>query len=302
MATVAVFAVFCILNPLQINSQVNTFSQEETVSEEEEKIEEPKRSQNLIKGLKGIDSLSASRVMLTSMIIPAYSQAYNRQYWKIPVIYAGGAALIYGGITSKSLYGKTGDAKYLTQSNLFYTGAGLLYLGSLIDGLSNYKTPRDEIVPIKATLFSTFLPGLGQAYNGEYWKIPLIYGGFSFFYYWFDLNNMQYNRFRTAYNMEYDYSQDASKPQSEFHGRLSIQSLKNYRDTYRRQRDYAILYLAIFYAVNIIDATVFAHLSNFDVSENLSFNLSPAVMQQNILFAQNPPTPALGLNLKITLK
>ncbi|MDR2425422.1 MAG: DUF5683 domain-containing protein [Prevotellaceae bacterium] len=282
-----------------VYSQIPALSQAEQAPPTEEKpVEKPRRSQNLIKGLRGIDSLSLSKVTFTSMIAPGFAQAYNRQYWKIPAIYAGGAALIYGGIRSRELYDRTGNSKYLTNSKIFYAGTGLLYVGALLDGLHNYKT-HNEIEPIKATLYSTFLPGLGQAYNGEYWKIPLIYSGFAFFYYWFDLNSMQYNRFRTAYQKESDYSQGLSTEQSEFGGRLSVQSLKNYRDSFRRNRDYAVLYLALFYAVNVVDATVFAQLSNFNVDENLAFRLSPAVINSG-LFAQQ--TPALGLNLTVTMK
>jgi hypothetical protein len=233
------------------------------------------------------------------MFVPGYAQAYNRQYWKIPVIYGAGAALIYGGSHSKSLYQTTGQSKYKTQSNFYYAGAGLVYLSGLIDGIASYKTPKDEIVPVKATLFSTFLPGLGQAYSGYYWKIPLIYGGFAFTGYWFSLNNMQYTRFRNAYNIESAHAKGDTDIPSEFNGRLSLESLKNYRDAYRRNRDYAVLWIALVYAVNIIDATVWAHLSNFDVSENLAFNLSPAIISPSYLYSQKNNMPAVGLNLTV---
>lgn len=296
-AVAAIVLFLCLISPAY--SQITSLSQEEQAPPTEENIiEKPRRSQNLIKGLRGIDSLSLSKVTFTSIIAPGFAQAYNRQYWKIPALYAGGAALIYGGVRSRELYRQTGNSKYMSNSNIFYTGAGLLYVGALLDGLANYKT-RNEVEPIKATLYSTFLPGLGQAYNGEYWKIPVIYGGFAFFYYWFDLNNMQYTRFRTAYQKESAYSQGVSTEQSEFGGRLSVQSLKNYRDSFRRNRDFAVLYLALFYAVNVIDATVFAQLSNFNVDENLSFNLAPAVINSG-MFAQH--APALGLNLTVTMK
>jgi hypothetical protein len=263
-------------------------------------VKEPRKS--FIKGLRGIDSLSIKKVALGSMIVPGYAQAYNKQYWKIPVIYGAGAALIYGGLHSNSLYKKTGKAKYKTQSNFYYAGAGLVYLSNLIDGIASYKTYTEEIVPVKATLFSAFLPGLGQAYNGDYWKIPVIYGGFAFTGYWFSLNKMQYTRFRNAYNAEVAYAKDNSKPQSEFKGRLSVESLKSYRDNYRRDRDYAVLFIALCYAVNVIDATVFAHLSNFDVSENLAFNLAPALISPPDLYAQKNILPAFVLNLTISLK
>jgi hypothetical protein len=271
--------------------------QAENTDESQNIPKEPRKS--YIKGLRGIDSLSIGKVTMASLIVPGYAQAYNRQYWKIPVIYGAGAALIYGGTHSKSLYDATGDSKYIAQRNLYYAGVGLLYLGGLIDGVANYKTHKKGIIPAKATLFSTFLPGLGQAYNGDYWKIPIIYGGFAFTGYWYSLNSMQYTRYRNAYNIESAYEKGESDTPSEFSGRLSVESLRNYRNSFRRQRDYAVLWIVLVHGINIIDATVFAQLSNFDVSEDLSFKLSPAIISPANLYATGNSMPALGLNLKI---
>jgi len=274
---VIISVLFCILVP------IGTYAQD--------------AGKNFIKGLKGTDSLSVGRVTIASMVAPGYAQAYNKQHWKLPIIYGSGAAFVYGGMHSKSLYKETGLNKYKTQSNFYYAGVGLVYLGSIIDGLAGYKT--SEKLPQKATLLSSFMPGLGQAYNGDYWKIPIIYGGFTFFAYWLDVNSMQYTRYRRAYNLEYEYSFDNQKTPSEFHGQLSPESIKNYRDRFRRDRDYAVLYMALWYALNVVDATVFAHLSNFDVSENLSMNVSPTIMQTG-LYAGG--MPGLGLNMSIKMR
>jgi hypothetical protein len=281
-------------------TQMLTSTEQPENTDEAPIVKEPRKS--YIKGLLGKDSLSIKQMTIASMIVPGYAQAYNRQYWKIPVIYGAGAALIYGGINSRSSYKTTGLAKYKAQSNFYYAGAGIVYLSGLIDGVASYKTHKEEINPTKATLFSTFLPGLGQAYIGDYWKIPIIYGGFAFTAYWFNINNMQYLRFRRAYNAEVAFARGESETSSEFNGRLSEQSLKNYRDRFRRNRDYAILWIAVCHAVNIIDATVFAHLSNFDVSEDLALNLTPAIISPTNLFSQRNNAPAIGLNLSINLK
>lgn len=280
----------CIIIPF------SSYAQQPEVSEAKVHVSTGK---NFIKGLKGTDSLSIGRVTLASMIAPGYAQAYNRQYWKIPVIYGSAATFIAAGVHSKSKYNDTGLDKYKTQSSFYYAGAGLIYLGSIIDGIANQKRHEKGINPTKATLFSCFIPGLGQAYNGDYWKLPLVYGGLGFFWYWYDLNNMQYKRYRTAYNEEAAYLKDpANNPQSEFHG-WSLESIKNRRNNFRRQKDYGILYLALWYAVTVVDATVFAQLSNFDVSENLAFNVSPAILPQS--FAYNG-IPAIGLSMRITMK
>lgn len=260
--------------------------------------QQPPLGKNYIKGLKGTDSLSLNRVVVANLVLPGYGQAYNRQYWKIPAMYASAGAMIYGGIRSQNQYDKTGFAKYRTQRNLYYMGAGLIYLGGAVDAIANYKTPKGKIIPAKASWYSTFVPGLGQAYNGDYWKIPVIYAGFSFLGYWYDLNQMQYKRYRTAYNAATD--NDPSTV-SEFDGMLSADGVKRYRDRFRRDRDYAILYISVFYVLNIIDANVFAHLSDFDVSENLAFNLTPTVMPETMFTSPNA-SPALGLTLSITFK
>lgn len=253
---------------------------------------------NYIKGLKGTDSLSLQRVTLATAIVPGYGQAYNRQYWKIPTLYVGAGTLLYAGIRSNNKFSNTGVLKYKSQRNMYYMGAGLLYLGGIIDAVANYKVPHKKTIPAKASLYSALLPGLGQAYNGDYWKIPVIYAGFSFLGYWYDLNQMQYKRYKTAYNALTD---DDPNTTSEFPN-SSPDALKRYRDKYRRDRDYAILYMSLFYVINIIEANVAAHLSDFDVSEDLSFRLTPTIMPETMYAAGPKASPAIGLSLNVTFK
>lgn len=262
----------------------------ESASTVEINIVKPKVRKNYIKGLQGADSLSVSRVWTASLLVPGYAQAYNRQYWKIPVIYGSAAGFLYAGARSHSLFKETGKHSHLVQTRLYYAGAAVVYLSSVIDGVASYKTQR-RILPPKATIFSTMLPGLGQAYNGDYWKIPVIYGGFAFMAYWYDLNQMQYQRFRREYNNK------SSGLPGEFPN-LSEASVKNYRDSYRRERDFAVLYLAMWYGVSVIDALVFAHLDNFDVSENLAMQISPAVLIDPVRYAEVSPAIGLKLSLK----
>lgn len=256
------------------------------------------QGKNYINGLKGTDSLSLPRVAWASILVPGYGQAYNRQYWKIPTFYVGAGAMLYGGIRSNNMYHKTGFDKYRTQRNLYYMGAGLLYLGNAIDAIANYPTPKGKIIPAKASFYSGLLPGLGQAYNGDYYKIPIIYAGFTFLGYWYNLNLMQYRRYRDAYNAATDGNPDT---ENEFENILTPDGIRRYRDKFRRDRDYAKLYLALFYVLNIIDANVFAHLSNFDVSNDLSFNLSPTIMPESMFTSPNS-SPGIGLTLSLTFK
>ena len=280
-----------------VDTVKNTVILQDTVKKVEIRISGPRTlGKNYIKGLRGIDSLSLQRVTWASVLVPGYGQAYNRQYWKIPAMYVGAGALIYGGSRSSSKYHETGLQKYKTHRNLYYMGAGLMYLGSIIDAVTNYKTPEGKLIPAKASFYSAFLPGLGQAYNGDYWKVPVVYAGFAFLGYWYDLNQMQYKRYRDAYNAATDNNPSTV---GEFEGRLSADGVKRYRDKFRRDRDYAVLYMSLFYVLNIIEANVSAHLSDFDVSDDLSFNLRPTIMPETMFLGKS--SPGIGLKLSFTL-
>ena len=245
-------------------------------------------------GLIGRDSLTINKVWTASLLLPGYSQAYNRDYWKIPVVWGGIGGLIGAGVHSHNQYKKTGEEHFRKQSAWFYIGAAAVYWSSLLDGAVSYNTTKD-VLPARATLYSTMLPGLGQIYNGEYWKLPIIYGGLAFTGYLIDFNNQQYNRYRRAYDILRDDDPDTV---DEFNGRYTDANLKYYRDSYRRSRDYAILFTVLVYVLNIVDANVFAHLKDFDVNDNLSLRIHPALLNYDA-YASNGQ-PAIGMQLQIT--
>lgn len=158
--------------------------------------------------------------------------------------------------------------------------------------------------PRKAAIYSAILPGLGQAYNKKYWKIPLIYAGFGtmgYFIYW---NNDQYSIIKQAYN---DFTDD-DPATSSF---MNINGVQNYdfnkasdgekfktalskqQDYYRRNRDLLIISIIGFYGLNIIDASVDAHFFDFDISEDLSMNWQPTVQSKNF-------RPVYGFNCTFT--
>ncbi len=142
--------------------------------------------------------------------------------------------------------------------------------------------------PKKATIYSAILPGLGQAYNKKYWKIPLIYAGFGTIGYFIGWNNGFYSTYKQAYSdltdgdpatdsyLDLDVTQyyDLENPTdfNNFKTGLSKQS-----EYYRRNRDLLIISMVGFYGLNIIDASVDAHLFDFDISEDLTLNWQPAV-------------------------
>src|SRR4029079_14412191 len=135
--------------------------------------------------------------------------------------------------------------------------------------------------PAKATRRSAIIPGWGQAYNHEYWKIPLVYGVLAVPASTFIYNNKWYKKTKDAYeivvNEETDrYDEIDPKLIDPATGMpLSAQDLQYYRNTFRRDRDYSILFFLIAWGVNVVDATVFGHLKDFDVSDDLSMHLQP---------------------------
>jgi len=124
--------------------------------------------------------------------------------------------------------------------------------------------------PTKATLLSAAIPGLGQAYNKKYWKIPLVWLGLGAFGYFIIWNNDQYQYYRR--NLIYEIEQDPDYPNETD---LNEATLRSARDQYRRNRDQLALYGILFYLVQIVDAHVDAHLIEFDVNQDLSVRFEP---------------------------
>ncbi|MFN5691633.1 MAG: DUF5683 domain-containing protein, partial [Bacteroidota bacterium] len=132
--------------------------------------------------------------------------------------------------------------------------------------------------PRIATRRSAILPGWGQAYNKQYWKIPLAYGIIAIPVGTYIFNNNTYKKLKFAYEARYKQAQgdpsDVPFIDPELTG-LSIDNLINYRNAYRRDRDYSVLFFLLAWGFQVVDATVFAHLKEFDVSNNLSMQLRP---------------------------
>jgi hypothetical protein len=132
--------------------------------------------------------------------------------------------------------------------------------------------------PKKATKRSAILPGLGQAYNKQYWKIPLVYGILSAPVATYVYNNDLYAKTKFAYVARI---QEANGDNSNVIKidpslkNLSAGSLQSYRNIFRKNRDLSIMWFIIAWGVNVMDATVSGHLKEFDVSNNLIMQVAP---------------------------
>lgn len=145
--------------------------------------------------------------------------------------------------------------------------------------------------PRKATILSAILPGAGQVYNKKYWKVPIIYAGLGGFGYMFYVNNSEYNNFRQAVRAAYD-----DDPNTTYDTRYTPDDLQTLKLFYRKNRDISIFGMGAFYLINIIDANVDAHLKTFDVSDDLSFNVSPWPTWNTF------SGPIVGLRIKLNIK
>ena len=123
----------------------------------------------------------------------------------------------------------------------------------------------DPLAPSKAAFYSAILPGLGQAYNKKYWKIPIVYAAIGTGVYFYLDNNKQYNRVRDAYKRRL-----AGFSDDEFQNRLTDDGLREAQKGYRRNKELSLLVTFGLYALNIIDANVDAHLLQYNISNDLS--------------------------------
>jgi len=148
---------------------------------------------------------------------------------------------------------------------------------------------KDEVInplsPAKAAFYSAVIPGLGQAYNKKYWKIPLVYGGLAIGYYFYNTNNKEYQSFRAAYKRRLEGFND-----DQYVGIYSTQTLINGQKVFQRNRNISLMVTVGLYVLNIIDANIDAHLMQFNVNEKLS--IKPDIYQNDITFKHN-----LGLSL-----
>lgn len=261
-----------------------------------------------------------------SVILPGTAQIYNKDYWKLPIIYGGIGALAGTGGHYLYKYNLTQDRydRWAVQKTEFedrykidypfeapyvdmkskktgtwlMAGAALVYWGSLLDGIVCYESDKEPL-PGRATLYSILFPGLGQIYNGELFKVPIYWGGLLVSVHFLTTNNLNYRRFKRIHN-------EASTPGSGYSENITAETAKWYRDVYRRYRDYSIVATAAVYLLQVIDANVFAYMHDFEISDDITMNIEPAVISPYNAYAMHTPAPvnanhnAIGMKLGIT--
>jgi hypothetical protein len=255
-------------------------------------------------GLAHKNTLKIGTMTAGSAVFIGASQIYNKDYWKLPIIYGGIGALAGTGGYYLHRYNtprntSSFNPKDKRTGTLLLAGAGLVYWGALIDGAVNYQSAK-EPDPGRATIYSALLPGLGQIYNGELFKVPIYWGCLLGSVHFLTTYNTNYVRFKRIHN-------EATNPDPLISGEvpISAETAKWYRDVYRRYRDYSIVATVAFYVLQVIDANVFAYMHDFEVTDDITMNVEPALISPYNEYAMltpqtvNPLHNAVGMRVGI---
>ena len=140
-------------------------------------------------------------------------------------------------------------------------------------------------MPKKAALYSAILPGSGQVYTKKYWKVPIIYGGLITSAYYINESNDFYQLYKSTYlnRLDGDFTDNLNYSDSD---------LRTLTEHYRRNREVSALLFTLTYILNIVDASVNAHLFDYDVSEDLSLHIQPVYFSK-----ENASGISLSFNL-----
>ena len=250
------------------------------------------------RGLAHKQTIEIGTMFMGSVFAPGTAQIYNKDYWKLPIIYGGIGTLAGTGGYYLHRYNKSGNPSDKTTGTWLLAGAGLVYWGSLMDGVISYESDIDPL-PGRATMYSALLPGLGQIYNGELFKVPIYWGGLLVSSHLLVKYNTNYKRFKRIHN-------EATSTDPEISGNVPIngETAKWYRDVYRRYRDYSIVATVLVYALQVLDANVFAYMHDFEVTDDISMNIEPALISPYNEYAMhtgpvNPMNNAFGMRVSI---
>lgn len=260
-------------------------------------------------------------------LLPGGGQIYNQQYWKAPLIigaFSGALTMtikrkldynhyyqqytaeltnlgigLPATLTSEELADLRGKKqRALRDYNHWRVATAVVYGVNLLDAFASayVRNDRKAHSPVKAAYYSAILPGLGQAYNRKYWKIPIVYGGFAAAGYimYTNGNNMQ--------RATKEYLARTRPGYGDLDPALAIYSdsrLLQIRGIYKRYYELSIIVASVWYILNIIDATADAHLNDFDISDDLGWQVKP-YFDTGGNAAHTNTLPALSNNYPIT--
>lgn len=289
----AVLAFFAALHAVDASAQFKSEAFQQTYNDDmtmdKDSVDTMFSFKEYFHGLQHKEEIKIGTMAAGSALVIGGCQIYNKDYWKLPLVYGTIAGGIGSGIYF-SAHERSDIAKWC------FLGAGAAYWATMMDGVVNFQ-PSVYPHPGKATLYSILCPGLGQIYNREYWKLPIYLGGMVAAVHFYSDFSTNFNRYRSIYL-------EASDPQSGYSGPVTADQAKYYRDVYRRYRDYSILAIAAVYLLQVIDANVFTYMHDFEVDDDLALKLSPTLMLPDMQLASAPSfggtNAALGFRMGLT--
>ena len=154
-----------------------------------------------------------------------------------------------------------------------------------------YFKEISKVDPMKSAMLSAVLPGLGQINNKQAFKVPFVYAGFMGFAHFINENNKLYHTFRNAYLASSD---NRAETENRIKGQFSSSALKQQADNLKRDRDYLVLLMTLFYFTNIAEAYISGHLREFKINDSFLAQLQPTI-QSTPLYS-----PIFGFSLKLS--
>ncbi len=162
--------------------------------------------------------------------------------------------------------------------------------------------------PHKATLWA-LLPGGGQIYNKKFWKLPIVYAGFAVTGYFVITNRSEYLKYKDAYScmIKEESSYKASVPtvvytcEDPLAEKYSSQDLQTIRDYYRRNLELSFIVMGLWYILQMLDATVDAHLYHWDVDDDLKVRIDPVILTP-LQAIPVPNQPSSFSGIKVSFK
>ncbi|MCF2488834.1 DUF5683 domain-containing protein [Dyadobacter sp. CY347] len=189
---------------------------------------------------------------------------------------------------------------------------------SAVDSLTGKKKEKKFFPVPKTATRLALIPGGGQIYNRDYWKLPIVYIAFGGGLYAYYLNSLKYHDYLDAYRSFYDLNPDSPNYGNIKAGltpdstrTIRVRNLLNTNSVYtvtkrdqaargknywRRNRGFALIVSGLIYTLSIVEANVAAHLKTFDLSDDLTLRVEPKLNQPAML------TPTPGLRLVFNLK
>jgi hypothetical protein len=132
--------------------------------------------------------------------------------------------------------------------------------------------------PKKSALYAAILPGSGQLYNRQYWKVPVVYALTGVAVYFLVDNTKQYRNYRKSYVSRLTnpyYEDERTLPYEGYDESIVLSNLQQQQNYYKKNLDLTYLLTGVGYVLQVVDALAFAHLKNFDVSPDISMRAAP---------------------------